>query len=280
MDPVRQQQTGTSDTVSEWAIDRLDVGAYLSRIGYRGETAASVEALQALHRAHVESIPFENLDILLGRGISLELDAIQEKMLYSQRGGYCFEHNLLFGALLERLGFGVRRLDASRQPDRPGPRTHMCLAVEVGSEVWLADVGFGTALLEAVPVRDEAISEQEGWSYSLKKEEGMNWILRSLEGDGWSNEYAFTLEPQRPIDYVVHNHFTSTHPASPFVNQLVALRKTTEKQYALRGRNFVTSKPGEAPEHEVVADDDLAGVLERAFGIIVGDDELPRLLLL
>ena len=259
---------------SEWAIDQLDVGAYLERIGYGGETAASVETLQALHRAHVESIPFENLDILLGCGISLELEAIQKKMIYSRRGGYCFEHNLLFGALLERLGFAVTRLAARVDPERPGPRTHMNLLIETGGDRWLADVGFGSGLLEAVRLSDGSVSRQSGWTYGLALEENGSWLLRSLAGGEWSGEYAFTLDPQFPIDYVVHNHFTSTHPRSPFLNQLVALRKTSEGQYALRGRELITSRPGESSERRVIADDDLAAVLERVFGIVIDPERL------
>ena len=259
---------------SEWAIDRLNVGAYLERIEYRGETAPDGETLQALHRAHVESIPFENLDILLGRGISLELETIQEKMIHSQRGGYCFEHDLLFGALLERLGFTVTRLAARVDPGRPGPRTHMNLLVEAGGERWLADVGFGTGLLEAVRLSDGSVSRQSRWTYGLALQEDSSWLLRSLAGGEWSDEYAFTLDPQLPIDYVVHNHFTSTHPRSPFVNQLVALRKTSEGQYTLRGRQLVVSEHSQTPERREIADDDLANILEWVFGIVIDSDRL------
>ena len=150
-------RTGTTlDTTdielrSEWSIERLDLDAYLKRVSYDGSLDPTVETLQALHRAHLAAIPFENLDILLGRGISLELDAIQQKLVHNRRGGYCFEHNLLFSAALERIGFPVTRLAARVQPERPGPRTHVCLLVEAGGERWLADTGFGTTLLEAMP---------------------------------------------------------------------------------------------------------------------------------
>jgi N-hydroxyarylamine O-acetyltransferase len=274
---TRHRMTG-SEADSEWGIERLDLDAYLKRLSYEGSLDPMVETLQALHRAHLASIPFENLDILLGRGISLELDAIQQKLVQSQRGGYCFEHNLLFSAALERIGFSVTRLSARVQPDRPGPRTHVCLVVEAGGERWLADTGFGTTLLEAAPLRDGAISEQGVWTYRLDLDESGVWYLRSMTQEGWATEYAFSLEPQRQIDYIVHNHYTSTYPGSPFVNQLVALRKTPERQYALRGREFTTSVPGQAYTHRTVGDDDLAGVLEETFGIALSTAEVAKLI--
>lgn len=262
---------------SEWGIDRLDVDAYLGRLEYSGSLDPTVETLQALHRAHLASIPFENLDILLGRGISLEIEDIQAKLVHRRRGGYCFEHNLLFAATLERLGYNVTRLAARVNPDRPGSRTHMCLLVEAGDEGWLADTGFGTTLLEALPLRNGEIAQQGAWTYRLDVDERGRWLLRSATEDGWASEYAFTLEPRRPIDYIVFNHYTSTYPASPFTNQLVALRKTPERQYALRGRDLVISAPGERSDTRTVGDDELTSVLEQTFGIALEPDELAHL---
>jgi N-hydroxyarylamine O-acetyltransferase len=136
------------------------------------------------------------------------MEDMQNKLLRRPSGGYCYEHNLLFATLLERLGYRVRRLAARVQPDKPGPRTHMLLIVEADGEEWLADVGFGAALLEPIPFSDGAISHQGGWTYGLQRREGGVWLLRSWNPDGWSDLYAFTTEPQRPIDYVVYNHYT------------------------------------------------------------------------
>ena len=271
------QDTAGTAMRSEWGIEQLDVNAYLRRLEYNGSLDATAETLQALHRAHLATIPFENLDILLGRGISLELDAIQQKMVHNRRGGYCFEHNLLFAAVLERIGFSVTRLSARVQPERPGPRTHVCLLVEAGGERWLADTGFGTTLLEAAPLQAGELSEQGRWTYRLDVEEGDVWLLRSKTLDGWATEYAFTLEPQHPIDYVVHNHYTSTYPGSPFVNQLVALRKTPERQYALRGREFIISAPGQPSTRQAVSDGELAGTLKETFGIVLDAAEIRKL---
>ncbi len=125
----------------------LDLAAYLQRVGYGGSLDPTLETLRALHLAHTSAIPFENLDIPLGRGISLELADLQAKLVASRRGGYCFEQNALFAAVLESLGFKLLRLAARVRfgATEIRPRTHMLLEVEVDNEPWLADVGFGCA---------------------------------------------------------------------------------------------------------------------------------------
>ena len=118
----------------EWSAAKLDLDAYLRRIGFSGPAEPSEAALVALHRAHLAAIPFENLDIMLGRGVQVDLDSIQAKLVHARRGGYCFEHGQLFGAVLERLGFGVDRLLARVGPDGAPvpPRTHLTLRVTAG----------------------------------------------------------------------------------------------------------------------------------------------------
>ena len=136
----------------EWNIDRLDLSAYLRRIDYASEKTPTAQTLARLHRAHLAAIPFENLDIVLGRGVDVELDSVQAKLVHRRRGGYCYEHALLFAAVLERLGYAVDRSLARVGGDieRPRARTHMALQVRAGAERWLADVGFGSGLLEPI----------------------------------------------------------------------------------------------------------------------------------
>lgn len=123
----------------------LDQQAYLTRIGYEGSVNPSVETLRLLHRAHVLTVPFENLDIHLGRSISLDPSALFRKIVLSRRGGYCFELNGLFALLLEQLGFSVTRLAARVLYGGEGvrPRSHQLLLVQIGESRWIADVGFG-----------------------------------------------------------------------------------------------------------------------------------------
>lgn len=258
--------------IDEWQTDRLDLDAYMRRIGHAGALEPDADTLRGLHRAHAATIPFENLDIVLGRGIELDLDSVQDKLVQRPRGGYCFEHNLLFAAVLERLGYAVTRLAARVQPARPGPRTHMLLRVVADGRPWLADVGFGASLLEPLPL-EPVTASQGDWTYRLDPADPDGWLLRAGGPDGWSDLYAFTLEPQRAIDYAVYNHYTATHPRSPFVGQLVALRAEPSVRHALRGRRLTTSRPDGTSQTRQLDADELLDALVDPFGIALDEGE-------
>lgn len=265
-----------------WTSDWLDVRSYLSRLG-DGDSlpAPTAAALRDLHRAHVLAIPFENLDIIVGRGVDLSPPVVQAKLLDRRRGGYCFEHNLLFAALLERAGFEVSRLGARVRAGAPfvRARTHMLLAVRAGGPWWLADVGFGAdGLVEPVPLEDGATSQQGAWTFRVAREDGSwSWALQSRQADGWLDLYGFTLEPQHPIDYVMANHFTSTHPLSAFTRVATAQRTGPDRRLVLRGRLLrETAHDGVVDEREVGAAE-LDEVLRERFGIVLADDELRTL---
>ncbi|MBP9636444.1 MAG: arylamine N-acetyltransferase [Nitrospira sp.] len=138
----------------------FDRDAYLARIKYEGPLIPSLETLQGLHRAHVMTVPFENLDIHLGRSISLAPADLFRKIVVERRGGYCFELNGLFALLLEALGIAVTRLAARVCSGAEGvrPRSHQLLMVKMGTSVWIVDVGFGgQGLLEPLTL---AVAEE------------------------------------------------------------------------------------------------------------------------
>jgi N-hydroxyarylamine O-acetyltransferase len=263
--------------MSGWEIGLLDLDAYLERIGFAAAPAAAdLDTLRALHRAHHAAIPFENVDIVLGRGVEVDLDSVQGKLVRRPRGGYCFEHNLLFAAVLARLGYAVTRLAGRVHPSGAGARTHMLLRVVLDGEPWLADVGFGGRLVEPLPLRAATVS-QGGWRYRLRAAGPDTWRLEGDEPDGWSDLYEFTLEPQRPIDYVVYNHYTSTHPGSPFAGQVVVLHTEADIRYALVGTELTTTWPDGAAERAVVGAGELPGILAERFGIGLDPDEQAAL---
>jgi N-hydroxyarylamine O-acetyltransferase len=245
----------------------IDLGAYLARIGYSGRLDPTVETLRGLHFAHATQIPFENLDILLGRGIALDLKSLQAKLVEGHRGGYCFEHNTLFAAVLESVGFAVTRLAArvrfGSQTIRP--RSHMLLSVAVDGEQWLADVGFGgDGLLYPVRLNHEGEVRQGEWSYRVCVE-GEVHVLQSLHAEGWFDLYAFTQEPQYAVDYVVSNHFTSTYPNSPFVRSLVAQRNSPEARWILRDRELTEERPDQKTMATIADDEALLATLADVF---------------
>jgi N-hydroxyarylamine O-acetyltransferase len=273
----------SSQNAAEWSAEELDVDAYLARIGYGGPIEATENVLRGLHRAHATAIPFENLDIVLGREIRIDLAAMQDKLLRHRRGGYCFEHNLLFAALLERLGFAVARLAGRVRMNnaRTLPITHTTLNVSVDGEPWLADVGFGAeGLLEPVPLVDGVTSKQDGRVYRLIEGTDREWVLRSSRSDGWFDLYSFNLEPRHHADYFVANYYTSTHPRSPFTGRMVAQRVTPDRLLSLVDRRLVETSPaGEVTTQDLpedLSDADL-GALLRRFGIVLTPEDLSRL---
>ena len=250
--------------------DTLDLDRYLSRIGHRGAHEPTVATLRALHLAHATHIPFENLDILLGRPIRIDLPSLQAKLVAGGRGGYCFEQNTLFAAVLRELGFDVTLLAARVRfgATRVLPRTHMVLKVASEGEDWLADVGFGAAGL-LLPVRfgDHAEVRQFAWTYRLI-EEGGQWVLRSLRDGAWTDLYAFTLEPQLPVDFEVANHYVSTHPQSRFVQTLTAQRVGPDERRTLVNREFSIERAAGTERRTLSEDDDeLLALLADSFDL-------------
>lgn len=247
---------------------RFDLEAYLRRIGFVGDRVATLETLRLLQLAHLDAIPFENVDVLLHRPIRLDLDSLQAKLVGSRRGGYCFEHNTLFAVVLRRMGFAVATLEARVRP--PGathvlPRTHMTLRVDVCGAAFLADVGFGgDGPLEPVPL-DGAVSEQGTDAYRLLSE-GRLWTLQMRRGISWNDLYAFTLDEALPVDFEVANHYTSTWPGSPFTKTLTAQRSRPGERRVLRHRTY-TVRRGVVESVSEVTDADLIGLLADQFGI-------------
>jgi N-hydroxyarylamine O-acetyltransferase len=247
----------------------LDLDAYLARVGYSGEPRPAAPGLESLHLAHATHVPFENLDILLGKPIRLDLDSLQAKLVRGGRGGYCFEQNTLFAAALARVGFRVAPLAARvRQgPPGPRPRTHMVLRVEADGGPWLADVGFGgDGPLLPVRLAPGEVSRQFHWTYRVAREADGAWVLQQRQAGAWQDLYAFTEEPQLPADFEVANYYVSTHPESRFVRTLTAQRPSPEARHVLRGREYTVSRGDEAVTR-AVAEEELLGVLAEHFGL-------------
>jgi N-hydroxyarylamine O-acetyltransferase len=248
---------------------RLD--DYLKRIRQPPPRAATVEAFHALHRAHRDAFLFENLSIQTGGGISLALCDLEQKFLDQGRGGYCFEHNTLFAAMLREIGLDSATLlgRVRRGPPHRWCRTHMVLRVPVGNEVWLADVGFGgMGLLEPIPLGDGVSSTQGGLTYRLRRDREL-WVLSARDAAAEMDLYEFTEDPQTPWDVEVANHFTSTHPESIFRKSLTIQRTGPQERTILRSDALTRFRDGRMTE-EPVARDRLAQVARTEFGV-----ELP-----
>lgn len=247
--------------------DVLDLGAYLARIGLRGEPSVA-----SVHRAHVRAVPFENLDPHRGVPVSLAPEDLERKLVTERRGGYCFEQNLLLGAAFEALGARVEPLLARVRlggDGQPRPRTHLVLRVTAGGETWLADVGFGLGtLLEPLAFAPGAEAVQSGWPFRLVAD-GPELVLRSVQDGTWVDLYGFVPEPVPRVDIEVSNWYTSTHPRSPFVTGFVVATHGEGTRASLRdwdGLALVEQTP-EATVRTPVAREDVPDLLATRFGL-------------
>ncbi|MFM8552046.1 MAG: arylamine N-acetyltransferase family protein [Nitrospiraceae bacterium] len=251
----------------------LDVAAYAARLGYCGSLDVSLACLRGLHEAHALTVPFENLDVHLRRPISLEPAALFHKIVQQRRGGYCYELNGLFAVVLEQLGFTVHRLLARvlYGAAQARPRSHEVLLVEVGSDRWIADVGFGgNGLIAPFPLHAGHEERQYQDHFRLVGREsrhGISYGLQFETSDAWHDLYEFTLERYGPEDYILANYYHSHAPESLFVRHVICTKPTTEGRVMLLDRKFKI-RTGEATSHSKVdRPDELRTLLKAHFGI-------------
>ncbi|HEY2258289.1 MAG TPA: arylamine N-acetyltransferase [Solirubrobacteraceae bacterium] len=260
----------------------FDLDAYLRRVGLTGRPGVA-----ELHRAHVAAIVFENLDPHRGIAVSLDVADLQRKLVSERRGGYCFEHNLLFKAALEALGYRAEpmlaRVRSGAEPGQVRPRTHLLLRVHDGGGVWHADVGFGSGTpLQPLPFGPGEVQVQAGWRFRVIEDRGEQ-VLQTANGSGWVDMYAFVPEPVPLVDIETSNWFTSTHPRSPFVTGLIVgsqQRDGTRTSLNDRaGLQLVHETPDERTVTEI-SSADVPGLLSERFGLagfaIDGDGRVVR----
>jgi N-hydroxyarylamine O-acetyltransferase len=255
----------------------FDLDAYLRRIDYRGRAQADLPTLRALHRAHIDAIPFENLDIQMGAAVTLDPAALQAALVDRRRGGYCFQQNGLFRLALLAAGFTVTPCEARVRFGTAGeirPRTHMVLVVTCEGQEWLADVGFGgEGLIEPIVIGAPP-TDQEGWCYRTAPE-GRWHVLQRNTDSGWGDLYIFAVEAVHPVDYAMGNWFTSTYPESPFVRSLTAQRTTNGVRHILRNLTYTISSPKASRVREI-SRAELVPLLRDTFGLDVPDEATFR----
>ena len=250
----------------EVSLADIDVGRYLERIGYAGPLAPTLATLRQLHVAHLMSVPFENLSVRRGEPIALEVAPLFEKIVLRKRGGFCYELNGLFAALLESLGFRVSRL-AGRVGPAGIPFDHMALRVDL-DEPWLADVGFGDSFL--FPLRLDERGPQEGGCgrrYRLDGADGGGLLLLREEEQGWQRQYLFTLEPWPLSAFEGGCRYHQTSPNSSFTQKTVISRATQTGRITLSERRLIVTSDGKRSETDLGDDVSVSRALAEHFGI-------------
>lgn len=267
----------------------FDLPAYLARIGLASAPAPDAAGLAVAQRAHRHSIPFENLDIPLGRGISIDPDTVFDKIVTRRRGGYCFEQNQLFLRALHAIGFEARPLLARvwLAADGIPPRTHTLNLVEIDGEQWIADAGFGGSYTPPMRlVEDEEAETPDGVRHRLSGDEDHGWMLhrvgpasltdgRAANGD-WHPQYSFTLDPVAAADLELANHWTSTRPNTRFTTLRVASIATPAGYASLLDRAFNRAGP-DAEQRTIAHADAYRALLADSFGLDLEPDEVERL---
>lgn len=259
-------------TAAEPLPSRVDLDAYCARIGHSGSLRPDHATLRALHTLHPDAIPFENLDVLTGRGIDLAPAAVDAKLIGRRRGGYCFEQNALFRRVLQEIGFAVTGLSARVRWNAPAgspppARTHMVLRVTVDGEDWLADVGFGTCAL-TLPLR-MATEEPQSTGHDLYRllPHGGDLHMQVRRDGAWLPVYEIGPEPQHDADYEAANWYTSTHPSSHFRHGIRVARTAADCRYTLLDGRFGVRRPDGGTQRQVLDADGIARVLEEVFGL-------------
>jgi N-hydroxyarylamine O-acetyltransferase len=256
----------------------IDLDAYFLRIGYAGGHAPTLDTLRRINALHAQAIAFENLDPLLKWPVALDARSLEQKLVRNGRGGYCYEHNLLFSHVLKSLGFKVKEL-AGRvvwqlAEDAVTPRTHVVLHVEIDGQTYIVDVGFGSCTLTS-PLRLETNVAQATPHGAFRLiEAGEDFVMQVRIRDQWIALYRFDLREQFLPDHEVGNWYTSTHPNSRFVTDLMIARTDPDCRHTLRNAVLaVHHSNGLAERRKLGSTADLREALTTVFRITLPDTQ-------
>jgi N-hydroxyarylamine O-acetyltransferase len=248
----------------------VDVDAYFKRIAYVGGRDASLQTLSGIVRRHTETIPFENLNPLTGQPVNLDLATLQRKIIDEQRGGYCFEHNLLLRNVLQQLGFQVTGLAARVMWNLPETtvlaRTHMLLLVKLDNEPHVVDVGFGGLVLTGVLKLQTDIEQSTPHEPFRFIRPANTFVMQAKVRSEWRSLYQFDLQEQMYADYEMANWHTSTHPTSRFVGNLIVARTAPDRRYTLFNKELTIHPLNGDTERDTLATvEELREALEHDF---------------
>ena len=249
----------------------MDTTAYLDRIKYRGPLNRDQETLRQLQLAHLLAVPFENLSIHAGEPIVLDDAALFDKLVRRRRGGFCYELNGLFAALLRTLGFEVDMLSAGVANDQgvfSPDFDHMTLLVTL-DERWLVDVGFGDSFVEPLLFEPGREDVQRGASYRIVPDEKRFVLEKAAPGDQWKAEYRFALTPYQFSDYLARCEYLQTSPDSHFTQNRICSLLTDNGRISVSDTRFIVSENGVRRERVVTGETDYAELLREHFGIVM-----------
>jgi len=258
----------------------MDRQAYLDRIRYGGPGVPAEQSLAGLHRAHLMSVPFENLDIPLGREIILEENRLIDKVVHQGRGGFCYELNGAFALLLRELGFEVTLLSAAVAKAEGGfdpPFDHMALMVSL-EQPWLVDVGFGDSFLNPIKLVPGEEQRDPTGIYRIIPENDANLVLERQKGsEGWQAQYRFDLQPHELHEFSPMCRHHQTSPESIFTQKRTATLARDNGRITLSGTRLIRTSEGSREERELASATEYGDTLVTVFGIRLSPDDVARL---
>ena len=246
----------------------MELAAYLDRIGYAGPVRADVATLVALHRAHLQAIPYENLDVQFGRPLTIDPEAAIEKIVGRRRGGWCYEMNGVFAAALSEIGFQVTRMAGAANRELLGDvvaGNHLVLLVEIDGHPWIADVGFGDGSQDPFPLRPASMTVA-GYPFRLETLDQRWWRFHNHEFGG-AKSFDFMVEPADPDLLAGRCEWLQYAPESHFVLNLIVQRYRGDTILQMRGRTLRTVTPAGVETRLLMSADELVTVLAEDFGL-------------
>lgn len=268
----------------------FDLDTYLHRIQLPARVTVDAAGLSRLQRAHRLAIPFENLDVALGRGVAIDSASVFAKLVTAKRGGFCFEQDRLFGDALVALGFAVRPVLARvwLGVEEPAPLTHVLSLVSIDGQDWIADAGFGGSYAPVMPLVDGAeASAPDGARFRLTRDETHGWMLwrdgdaGSTDGrgthDGWRRQNSFTLAPVFDADLAMGSYWASTAPSARFVRHRVVSLVLPNGFASLTDRNYRRRAGADEARGEITDPRVYRLRLSMMFGIDLTKEEIGEL---
>jgi N-hydroxyarylamine O-acetyltransferase len=251
--------------------ERMKIASeYLERIGYGGPLKVTADTLCGLHLAHMCSVPFENLDIQTGHAIALDEAALFDKIVIRRRGGFCYELNGLFAALLRECGFRVGMLSAEVAQAAGGfspPFDHLALRVDL-EEPWLADVGFGDGFRAPLRLQDFGEQAPGGSAYRIETDGRYRVVWRRDGDQAWQPQYRFTLAPHELAEFAQRCRFHQTSPESHFTQNRICTLATPEGRITISGMRLIVTRGGVKTERLLAGPEEYRAVLREQFGVL------------
>ncbi|MGC5700523.1 arylamine N-acetyltransferase [Pseudomonas sp. NFXW11] len=250
----------------------MNFDLYLRRLGFHSTPAATLETLRELQLRHVCEFAFESLSTLLRLPVPIDLPSVERKILHEGRGGYCYELNQSFMALLQHLGYEVRgitgRVVMGGPEDAHTARSHRLTLVQLGGQRYTVDVGFGGMVPTApllLDTEEEQVTPHEPYRITRR---GDSYTLRAKVAEEWRAMYVFDLQVQGDVDYDMGNWYVSTHPDSPFLGQLKVARIGLGLRHTLNNGSYALHRMGQLSERREIADaDELMHLLKNTFAL-------------